>query len=165
MSAARRQRRIAAIRDTACCAVLWVMAHSVAAEPVTDDMIRGAFQKAHSVMKTLRQSLHDILDGFLLSDPAAIVENADIVAQEMSRVRYEHPPEPGSPSEVEEWKAISEIVEHARLLQVAAHTSDFATAYLHYTVIANRCVACHQARREWGKLPTAQPTPASASPP
>jgi mono/diheme cytochrome c family protein len=132
--------------------LVWGLWQSGAAEQrVTDTDIHAAFQRAHSVMKELRADLQAILDGFLTGDGRVIQAHADEVAKRMNVVAREYPPQPGTESE--EWKALADLIEQARLLQQDAKADRYSQAYQRYTVLAGRCVACHQIRRESGQFP------------
>lgn len=136
-----------------------------AAERVIDETIQAIFQRAHSVMKDLRADLQAVMDGFLASDLTVIQERANRIASKMNQVARRYPPESGD--EVEEWKALADIVEQARLLQQKANSGHYQAAYQHYTLLAQRCISCHQVRRQWGKFSdpqTSQPVGGAQGP-
>ena len=117
---------------------------------VTDEEIQAQFSKAHSVMQDLRESIRRILDGFLVGDAEEINRGSEQISNRMGEVARRYPPPVGVESD--EWKALAEIMEQAQLLRDKVQANRYREAYLHYTMLVNRCVACHQARREWGQL-------------
>ena len=119
-------------------------------EHVTDEIIAGAFRRAHDVMKDLRTGLEVILDGFLTGKIERIQEQADRIAERMNQVSREYPPQ--SDAEATEWKALADIVSQARLLRESVKVGNYQAAYQHYSLLANRCIACHQVRRQWGQF-------------
>lgn len=129
----------------------------LASEIVTDDTIQTIFgrsQKArdsHSVMSRQRDRLHDLLDGYLSGDPAAINKASDAIAKDMQRVAINFPSDEEQDTVV--WTAMSEIVNQAHALHDEARKGNYAKSYQHYSLMTTECIKCHQVLRRWGKFP------------
>ncbi len=134
------------------CAVGWfVLGESgYSGERVTDTMLQEAFGRSHSVMKSQRERMHALIDGFLMGDAVAIERSAEEIGQDMADVGREFPPDASQQGEI--WKTMSELVEASRQLRTSAREGNHQEAYQQFAVMMSRCILCHQQRRAWGKF-------------
>jgi hypothetical protein len=119
-------------------------------ERVTDAMLQEAFGRSHSVMKSQRERIHALIDGFLMGDAIAIERYAEDIGQDMTEVGRSFPPDPGQQAEI--WKTMSELVEASRQLRTSAREGNHEEAYSQFAIMMSRCILCHQQRRTWGKF-------------
>lgn len=126
-----------------------------AEKPVSDADIAAMFQTSHGVMKKQQARLHAILDGFLLGDLDLVQQQAEAIGKAMDEVALHVPPKAGA--QAEQWTSMAKIVEEAQALRDTAQKGQYQQAYQHYTALANQCMMCHQARRDWGTFPAPKP--------
>ena len=106
-------------------------------------------------MADQRERLNAILDGFLVSDIEAIKEKSDELNGAMRAVIQIYPPSGEKENAV--WQATADIVNESFLLKQETEKNDFNKAFVHFNRISSQCIRCHQATREWGKLPEPPP--------
>lgn len=146
------------------CAVGWLALgeFGYSGERVTDAMLQEAFGRSHSVMKSQRERMHALIDGFLMGDAIAIERYAEEIGQDMTEVGRSFPPDPGQQAEI--WKTMSELVEASRQLRTNAREGKHEEAYSQFAVMMSRCILCHQQRRTWGKFLEPQPSAPAGGP-
>ena len=146
-------------------AIGWrVVVQSVMAEEkVTDAQISERFGRTHQVMKDQQQRLSALLNAFLMGDTEAIQRYTEQIGQDMARVSQTFPPEPGK--EVQQWRAMAEIMERTRALKDSAAAGQYDKAYVHFVGLTKHCMICHQVRREAGKFPQLDVEPAQPTAP
>lgn len=136
----------------ACVVAGWVAGYLAAEEErVTDEVIAKAMHQSHSVMEKQQDRLHRLMDAFLTGDDESIRRISQELGQEMQSISVLFPPK--KDREAAEWKAMTEIITQAGLLQQKAKAGKYAEAYDHFALLTKRCIACHQVRRNWGTFP------------
>ena len=116
------------------------------------------FKEAHSVMAEQRERLRDILDGFLEGNVNKIREQSGKLVKAVAEInrRYPQSEEKGPAA----WQAMAKIVNESNAMNDDTLKNDYGKAYWHYSRVVDQCIQCHQAVRQWGKLPEPSPPPA-----
>jgi hypothetical protein len=117
------------------------------------------FKQSHSVMMRQRKRLHDILDSFLGGNLDEVNRYAEELSRDMSTIAMDYVP--SDEKQVEAWKAMAAIINQAKGLEEETKRGDYRAGEEHYYNIINHCMHCHQAVRDWGKLPEKKEVPAS----